>query len=116
MKQSVYIETSVVSYLTARPSKNILATAWQQATMDWWSSQRLKFELFTSKLVVEEAGQGHPEAARRRLEVLAGIQQLETTDEASELAAFLLAESALPSVASDGAQVSCDGHFSVEGS
>ncbi len=52
---------------------------------------------------MEEAEQGHPEAAQRRLEALAGIHRLKTTDEASELAAFLLAESALPSVAADDA-------------
>jgi hypothetical protein len=50
--KTVYIETSIVSYLTARPTRSILAAAWQQATEDWWSFQRSRFELFTSELVV----------------------------------------------------------------
>jgi len=75
-KKSVYIETSIVSYLTARPSNDLLSAALQKATFDWWGSQRGRFDLYTSDVVLEEAARGDAEAASRRLEALAGIPVL----------------------------------------
>ena len=72
-KKTVYIETSVVSYLIARPSSDLLAAAWQKATVDWWDTQRSRFDLYTSDVVIEEAGRGDLEATERRLQALAGI-------------------------------------------
>jgi hypothetical protein len=54
-RENVYIETSIVSYLTARPSSDLLAAAWQKVTIDWWDTQRQRFDLFVSGIVVEEA-------------------------------------------------------------
>jgi hypothetical protein len=51
MKPKVYIETSVISYLTARPSRDILVAANQQVTQDWWQDRRMNFELYISQLV-----------------------------------------------------------------
>ena len=96
MKKRVYIETSVVSYLTARPSRNILAAAWQQVTREWWDKRRSQFSLFTSELVLAEAGQGDPDAARLRLDELKGIPELDVTDEAVALAKRLVGDRALP--------------------
>ncbi|MEW6363302.1 MAG: hypothetical protein AB1714_01545 [Acidobacteriota bacterium] len=62
MGARVYVETSVISYLVARPSRNILAAAWQEVTREWWEKRRSRFELFTSELVLAEAGQNDPEA------------------------------------------------------
>ena len=70
----VYIETSIISYLTARPSSNLIAAAWQKETTDWWESQRHRFSLCVSDLVIEEAGRGDKGAARRRLAKLAGVE------------------------------------------
>jgi len=70
MKQTIYIETTIFSYLTSRPSRNLVAAAWQQVTSDWWANQREKFELYISQLVVAEAERGDPEAAARRLKEL----------------------------------------------
>jgi predicted nucleic acid-binding protein len=103
MKPKVYIETSVISYLASRETNKIPAAAWRQATLDWWSSQRLRFDLFTSELVVEESEQGHPDAAQRRLDALADIPRLSVLSGVSELAGALLKEGALPAVASDDA-------------
>jgi len=61
-KKTVYIETSIVSYLTARPTSDLLAAAWQKMTIDWWDAQRGRFSLYTSGLVAEEAGRGNPHA------------------------------------------------------
>lgn len=57
-KKTVYIEILVVSYLTARPTANLLAAAWQKVTLDWWETQRRRFDLFTSEVTVQEAGRG----------------------------------------------------------
>lgn len=103
MKPKVYIETSVISYLTARETNKIPAAAWRQATLDWWISQRLRFDLFTSELVVEESEQGHPDAAQRRLDALADIPRLSVSSGVSELAGALLKDGALPAGASDDA-------------
>jgi hypothetical protein len=64
--KSVYIETSIVSYLTARPSPDVRAAAWQQLTVQWWEQEKPKYELFTSELVLAEPAAGDCEAAQRR--------------------------------------------------
>ena len=96
MGRRVYIETSVISYLVARPSRNILAAAWQQVTQEWWDTRRARFELFASELVLAEASHGDPDAAQRRTEALQGIPDLEVTDDAVALAGRLINEGALP--------------------
>lgn len=101
--KTVYIETSVVSYLTALPARDLLVAAWQNATFQWWRNRRAKFELCTSQLVLDEAAAGHPEAAERRMRSLAGIPILPITDAVSVLAAALLKEGALPERAADDA-------------
>jgi predicted nucleic acid-binding protein len=103
MARTVYIETSIVSYLTARPTRDLVAAAWQNTTTRWWETHREHFELFTSQLTVEEAGQGHPEAVQRRLAVLADIPHLSISEAVTDLATVLLAEDALPRKASDDA-------------
>ena len=101
--KTVYIETSLISYLTALPARDLLVAAWQSATHQWWRVRRQNFELFTSQLVLDEAAAGHPEAADRRLRCLSGIPILPITDAASDLAVSLLKEGALPERAADDA-------------
>ena len=76
MASSVYIETTIVSYLTARPSGDLLLRAHQRITQRWWRTRRSSFELFISPLVVQEAGDGDPRAVARRLTALRGIPML----------------------------------------
>jgi len=59
----IYIETSIVSYLTARPSNNLIAAAWQQATIDWWNNEKDRFAVYISEIVIEEASKGDQIAA-----------------------------------------------------
>lgn len=99
----VYIETSIVSYLTARPTSNLIAAAWQKETMDWWENQRGRFSLYISELVIEEAGKGDPDAARRRLESLSGIHLLPLNERAIGLAQALIEEGGVPRKALDDA-------------
>nr|VFK43527.1 MAG: PIN domain [Candidatus Kentron sp. SD]VFK49855.1 MAG: PIN domain [Candidatus Kentron sp. SD]VFK80783.1 MAG: PIN domain [Candidatus Kentron sp. SD] len=77
--------------------------AWRNATIDWWETQRQRFELFTSQLVLDEASEGNPEAAQRRLRALAGIPHLPMPEPVTDLATLLLAEGALPKKAADDA-------------
>ncbi|MFO1433426.1 MAG: hypothetical protein U1F76_25570 [Candidatus Competibacteraceae bacterium] len=85
MKPSVYIETSVFSYLTARPSNDLRAMANQSATLDWWETQRQNYSVFVSELVISAASKGHPEAAQRRLAVIAGLPLLQISPEVLDL-------------------------------
>ena len=98
-KKTVYIETSVVSYLTARPTGDLLAAAWQKITVDWWDMQRNRFDLYTSDVTVEEAGRGNPEAGALRLGALSGIPILPTTEAVVGLSKALLQGRALPAKA-----------------
>lgn len=101
--KTVYIETSIVSYLTARPARDLLAVAWQNSTTHWWDTQRHRFDLFTSQLVIEEAEQGHVRAAQARLAALAGIPLLAIPMPVESLAQALVVAGALPRVATDDA-------------
>jgi hypothetical protein len=75
-KPSIYIETTIISYLAARPSPSLAAAAYQQITMDWWEKRRSGFDLFASEIVMLEARSGDPDAVARRLTLLEGIPEL----------------------------------------
>ena len=75
MKSKVYVETTVISYLAASPSRDIVVAGHQETTRAWWS-RRDRFELFVSQAVVEGASRGNAVAAARRMECLAGIPML----------------------------------------
>ena len=96
MKPRLYMETSIVSYLTARPTLEPVMAGHQLATRDWWEKRRAKFEIFISRLVWQEASEGDPEAARRRLRILKPLRWLQIKKEAVELAKALLGRSLLP--------------------
>ena len=96
MKQRVYIETTFVSYLKARPSRDLIIAAHQQLTHEWWHTCREKFELCASQLVVKEASAGAAEAARLRVEVLTSMTMLDIIDPATALADSLVRAGALP--------------------
>jgi hypothetical protein len=64
MKPKAYIETTVVSYLTAWPARDVVIAGHQQITREWWRSAADRFELVASDLVIREAGAGDPNAAR----------------------------------------------------
>ena len=94
MKPKVYVETTIVSYLSALPSRDIVVTAHQELTREWWA-RRERFDLFVSRPVWDEAARGDAEAAAKRLAALDGIPVLLVSDEASEFADRLLATTIL---------------------
>lgn len=99
MKPTLYVETSIVSYLTPRRSRDIVTAARQEITREWWNARRRNFQLFTSEFVLEEAEEGDPEAARRRLDALSETEELDLHDEARPLARKLVKEGPLPAKA-----------------
>jgi len=96
MKPTVYVETTVISYLTSRPSRDVVVAGHQQVTREWWESTSDKFELLISELVVREVSQGDASAIRERLAVAEALIVLEVTIAARELARQLLADAAIP--------------------
>lgn len=104
MKQKVYIETTVVSYLTARTSRDLLVAARQEATAELWS--RLissEFAPYVSTLVHQEAQQGDLEQAKRRIDALSSFTVLDIDEEATTLAGQILAAKAVPAEYPDDA-------------
>ena len=94
--QVVYLETSFISYLTARPSRTIIGAAHQEVTRDWWSRKRRAFDLRISELVVRECAAGDQEAARRRLDAITGIARLEINEQVEQIAVGLVQRGLVP--------------------
>ena len=86
MKRKIYVETTVISYLASRLSRDLVTAANQQITHDWWTSRRAEFQLFVSQLVIREASAGDNDASERRLEFLNDIPLLALGQEALHLA------------------------------
>jgi predicted nucleic acid-binding protein len=96
VKKSVYIETTIVSYLTAQASHDVIRAARRAITKRWWNDRRQDFKLFVSEIVFEEAQKGDMLAVKRRKRVLDRLPRLEISDEAAELAAALIEEGTMP--------------------
>ena len=103
MKHSVYIETSIISYLTARPSRDVRVIVWQELTMRWWQIALDRYDLDVSELVRQEAGRGDTEAAERRIAAMSQLPELPLLPEARRLAACFLESGAIPTIAGDDA-------------
>jgi hypothetical protein len=93
---TVYIETSIVSYATARPRRDIQNAALQQQARDWWKLERPKFDLVTSQLTLNEASAGDASAAAERLLLLDGLPLLDINSDVQTLAALLLSAHTMP--------------------
>lgn len=96
MKPKLYLETTVPSYLTAWPSRDLIRAGHQQITREWWQTRRAGFDIYISQFVLDEAGAGDSEAARERLAALRGLPLLDPTDEVVELAEALTISLSLP--------------------
>lgn len=95
-KPRVYVETSVVGYLTSRPSRDLVKAARQQITADFWALRGTGFEPLVSGLVLQEAAMGDPEAARLRLLACLGIAVLPVSERVQEVGRMLIAQGAVP--------------------
>jgi predicted nucleic acid-binding protein len=93
---TVYLETSIIGYLTSRPSRDLVTAANQHLTHEWWDQHRKRHDLFASEAVVAECGEGDPAAAQERLQVLADIPLLNLDEHAEALADALVKQVPLP--------------------
>jgi len=96
MRESVYLETTVVSYYTSKPSRDVIVLAHQEITREWWPKAVRRFDVFISEVVVEEASLGDPEAAKRRLEELKRFPHLELNDEVERIAGVYMERLEIP--------------------
>ncbi|MDZ8030228.1 hypothetical protein [Nostoc sp. DedSLP04] len=103
MSETVYIETSILEYLTARSTDNLIQAANMKITQDWWNIRRGSFVLYASEIVEDEAARGDAAIADQRLNLLESLTFLDLTEEAIELAQEFLQQSNLPPKASNDA-------------
>jgi hypothetical protein len=96
MKPKVYIETTIVSYLASKPSRDLITAAHQQITHDWWETRLADFDVYVSQFVLDEAGAGDAQAAAKRLALLANFPLLDAALEALNLARALVERGAIP--------------------
>jgi predicted nucleic acid-binding protein len=106
VKPKLDLETTVPSYLTAWPSRDLIRAGHQQITQEWWQTRRAGFDIYLSQFVLDEAAAGDAEAARERLAALQGLPILDLTEEVVDLAGALKASLALPEkAATDAAHI-----------
>lgn len=103
MSETVYVETSILGYLTARSTKNLILAANIEVTREWWESRSSAFTLYISQVVLDEAARGDAEIALKRLEIVNGLPLVDLNQSVLNLAAQFLSRSNLPSKASDDA-------------
>ncbi len=104
--ESVYLETTFISYLVSRPSRDLLVAAHQQTTHEWWSDRRRNFECYVSQIVIDEASCGTPEEATKRMEIIDAFPVLEVPEAAELLTSAILASGALsPRAVRDAAHI-----------
>lgn len=92
----IYIESTIPSYVVARPARDLLQAARQQTSRDWWELKRQQHELFTSEIVLAEISEGEAAMAQQRLEVMRGIKIVRVTDDAEALTRRILESGLLP--------------------
>lgn len=94
--ESVYLETTFISYLVARPSRDLLVAAHQQSTQEWWAERRRDFECCVSQVVIDEASLGDPQEVEKRMKIIGELSALEVTAEAESLAQAILSSRVMP--------------------
>ncbi len=103
MKETLYIETSVIGYLTARATQNLIIAANMKITQDWWQNYRNNFDIYISQVVLDEVARGESEMAIKRLETVRDFPLLEISELVDGLASEFMNKSNLPPKASDDA-------------
>ncbi len=103
MKPKVYVETSVISYLASRPSRDVVVGARQQLTLEWWDNDRSTFDLFVSESVIKEISAGDGKAASQRLQLIEGIPLVAVTADVAGVVKALMASKVMPQKAAEDA-------------
>ncbi len=94
--ESVYLETSFISYLVARPSRDIIVAGHQQTTQEWWDNRRSQFACSVSQVVIDEASVGDATEIQKRLAIISGLPILDVTEDAEALTQAIMAAGILP--------------------
>lgn len=94
--ESVYLETTFISYLVARPSRDVIVAGHQQTTQEWWDKRRSEFACSISQVVIDEASAGDPAEIQKRLATISGLQAIDVTDDAKSLTQAIMAAGILP--------------------
>jgi predicted nucleic acid-binding protein len=112
---TVYIETSIVSYLRQRPSSQVVMAARQLLTHKWWNEERGNYELVTSQHVLDEASAGDPVLAAERLQSLDGIPLLPLDAQIDVIANEIVSRAILPPKASlDALHIAAAAHHKIQ--
>ena len=112
---TVYIETSVVSYLRQRPSAQVVMAAHQLLTHKWWDTERTNYELVVSQYVLDEASAGDPTLAAERLQSLDGIPLLPDAPEITRIADEIMSRAILPAKAQvDALHIATVAHHRIQ--
>lgn len=112
---TLYIETSIVSYLRQKPSSQVVMAARQLLTHQWWTDERSKYQLVISQFVIDEASAGHPILAAERLSALTGVPLLPLDSEIAEIADEIMARAILPPKArTDALHIAAVAHHRVQ--
>jgi len=96
MRESIYLEKTIVSYYTSKPSRDIIVLAHQEITRQWWLKVIGRYNIFISEVVIEEANSGDPEAIKRRLEELKDFPHLELNDKVEKMAQVYMERLEIP--------------------
>jgi hypothetical protein len=96
MKPKLYLESTIPSYIVARPSRDVIVIGQQQCTRDWWDNRANDFEIFVSDIVVDEISTGEAAMAKRRVELIKPFTLLATNDKVIELAGAMIHGGPLP--------------------
>lgn len=94
--ETVYIETSIISYLASRPSRDIIVAGHQTVSYAWWQEQRKNFSCHVSQVVLDEAGAGDPEQAHIRMQLIADLPVIAITPESEFLVTAIMKDNILP--------------------
>jgi hypothetical protein len=94
--ESVYLETTFISYLVARPSRDVIVAGHQQTTQEWWANRRSEFKCLVSQVVIDEASIGDPAEVQKRLGIIGGLPALDITETVESLTRSIMAASILP--------------------
>ena len=112
---TVYIETSVISYLRQSPSSQVVMAAHQLLTNKWWNDERTNYELVVSQYVIDEASAGDPMLAADRLQSLDGIAVLPPDPEITRIANEIISRAILPPKAQvDALHIACVAHHRIQ--
>ena len=112
---TVYVETSIISYLRQKPSTQVVLAARQLLTHQWWNDERRNYGLVASQFVIDEASAGDPTLAAERLQLLTGIPLLPLDPVIADIADEIMSRAILPEKArTDALHIATVAHHRIQ--